>query len=83
MLLLATPGETNGKSVDQVLNFLSGELFHETWKCVAPHGKLIEIGKRELIGHGRLDMEPFVANRSYCCVDIDPFYDVTMTRLKE
>ncbi len=75
--------ETNGKGVDQVLNSLSGELLHETWKCVAPYGKLIEIGKRELIGHGRLDMEPFVANRSYCCVDIDAFYDVTMFRFKE
>jgi NADPH:quinone reductase-like Zn-dependent oxidoreductase len=75
--------ETNGKGVDQVLNSLSGELLHETWKCVAPYCKLIEIGKRELIGHGRLDMKPFVANRSYCCVDIDAFYDVTMSRFKE
>lgn len=57
--------ETNGKGVDHVLNSLSGELLHETWKCVAPYGKLIEIGKRELLGHGRLDTEPFVANRSY------------------
>ncbi|KAF1830190.1 hypothetical protein BDW02DRAFT_633855 [Decorospora gaudefroyi] len=75
--------ETNGKGVDQVLNSLSGELLHETWKCVAPYGKLIEIGKRELIGHGRLDMEPFVANRSYCCVDIDAFYDTSQSRFKE
>lgn len=75
--------ETNGKGVDQVLNSLSGELLHETWKCVAPHGKLIEIGKRELIGHGRLDMEPFVANRSYCCVDIDAYYDNSKTRFQE
>lgn len=75
--------ETNGKGVDQVLNSLSGELLHETWKCVAPHGKLIEIGKRELTGYGRLDMEPFVANRSYCCVDTDAFYDTTMPHFKE
>jgi len=68
--------ETNGKGVDQVLNSLSGELLHESWKCVAPYGKLIEIGRRELIGHGRLDMEPFVENRSYCCVDIS-FSDTT------
>ncbi|TWU78585.1 t1pks [Metarhizium rileyi] len=75
--------ETNGKGIDQVLNSLSGELLHETWKCVAPHGKLIEIGKRGLVGHGRLDMKPFVANRSYCCVDIDAFYDATMSRFME
>ncbi|KAF2164140.1 hypothetical protein M409DRAFT_68050 [Zasmidium cellare ATCC 36951] len=75
--------ETGGKGIDQVLNSLSGDLLHETWKCVAPHGKVIEIGKRGLLGHGKLDMEPFVANRSYCCVDIDAFYDHNSLRFKE
>ena len=41
--------ETQGNGVDLVLNSLSGELLHATWKCVAPFGKLIEIGKRDLI----------------------------------
>ncbi|APA16269.1 hypothetical protein sscle_16g110390 [Sclerotinia sclerotiorum 1980 UF-70] len=56
--------ETNGKGVDHVLNSLSGELLHETWKCVAPYGKLIEIGKRELL-------------------DIDAFYNITLSHFKE
>ena len=63
--------ETQHSGVDLVLNSLSGELLHASWRCVAPFGKLIEIGKRDLLGFGKLDMNPFLANRSYCCVDID------------
>lgn len=62
--------ETKGKGVDLVLNSLSGELLHTSWKCVAEFGKLIELGKRDIVGFGKLEMEIFEANRSYCCVDI-------------
>ena len=62
--------ETNGKGVDLVLNSLSGELLHASWKCVAEFGKLIELGKRDILGSGELAMEIFSQNRSYCCVDI-------------
>ncbi|KAF4981694.1 hypothetical protein FZEAL_2581 [Fusarium zealandicum] len=63
--------ETGGVGVDLVLNSLSGELLHATWRCVAEFGKMVEIGKRDLLGSGKLDMEVFMANRSYCCVDMD------------
>jgi len=36
---------TNGSGVDLVLNSLSGELLSTSWKCVAPDGAMIEIGK--------------------------------------
>ncbi|KAI1820897.1 hypothetical protein F4861DRAFT_545132 [Xylaria intraflava] len=63
--------ETNGKGVDVVLNSLSGELLHATWRCVAKWGTMVEIGKRDLLGAGKLDMDMFLANRSYRCVAID------------
>ncbi|CAG9990390.1 unnamed protein product [Clonostachys byssicola] len=66
--------ETNGRGVDLVLNSLSGELLHATWNCVAAFGTMVEIGKRDLIGNGKLDMRPFLANRNYSCVDIDHFW---------
>ena len=62
--------ETKGKGVDLVLNSLSGELLHTSWKCVAEFGKLIELGRRDILGSGELAMEIFGQNRSYCCVDI-------------
>lgn len=61
---------TSGKGVDVVLNSLSGELLHASWDCVAEFGTMVEIGKRDLIGHGRLALNPFLLNRSYQCVDL-------------
>lgn len=63
--------ETGGKGVDVALNSLSGELLHATWKCVAKWGTMVEIGKRDLLGNATLDMAPFLANRNYCCLDVD------------
>lgn len=62
--------QTGGRGADLVLNSLSGDLLHASWKCVAKFGKMIELGKRDLMEHGQLDMQTFLANRSYCCVDI-------------
>ncbi|KAL8818356.1 MAG: hypothetical protein Q9223_002991 [Gallowayella weberi] len=62
--------ETNGKGVDVVLNSLSGELLHTSWKCVAEFGTMVEIGKRDLMGHGALAMNPFLENRTYAGVDL-------------
>ncbi|KAI1180245.1 putative polyketide synthase [Nemania sp. FL0916] len=63
--------ETDGKGVDVVLNSLSGDLLHSSWACVAEFGTMVEIGKKDLLGEAKLDMGPFIANRSYRCVGID------------
>lgn len=62
--------ETKNQGVDLVLNSLSGELLHASWDCVAEFGKLIELGKRDAAYFGKLEMHPFLKNRSYCCVDM-------------
>lgn len=61
---------TGGKGVDLVLNSLPGELLHASWKCVAKHGTLLELGKRDLAGYGQLDLSRFLDNRSYCGIDV-------------
>lgn len=61
---------TNGRGVDLVLNSLSGDLLHASWRCVAEFGSMIEIGKRDFIGHGKLNLDVFEANRSYHGVDL-------------
>ncbi|KAI1128529.1 hypothetical protein F5Y10DRAFT_265029 [Nemania abortiva] len=62
--------ETDGRGVDVALNSLSGELLHATWRCIAKFGMMVEIGKRDLFEGAKLDMGAFLANRSYCCVDL-------------
>ena len=61
---------TDGKGVDVVLNSLSGELLHTSWKCVADFGTMVEIGKRDFIGHGLLALDRFENNRVFCGVDL-------------
>lgn len=62
--------ETQGQGVDVVLNSLSGELLHTSWKCVASFGTMVEIGKRDLLGHASLSMNEFLLNRAYIGVDL-------------
>jgi NADPH:quinone reductase-like Zn-dependent oxidoreductase len=61
---------THGRGVDIVVNSLPGELLHASWKCVAAYGMMVEIGKTDLIGEGRLAMEIFEQNRGYHGVDV-------------
>lgn len=61
---------TNNRGVDLVLNSLSGELLHASWQCVAEFGGMVELGKRDLRGRGRLVMDLFEGNRSFYGIDL-------------
>ena len=67
--------ETQGKGADIVLNSLAGELLQASWQCVAPYGKMIELGKRDMLGHGLLSMDKFLSNRAFFGVDISSLRD--------
>ena len=61
---------TGGRGVDVVLNSIAGEGFRETCRCVATLGRFIEIGKRDILMNGRLDMEMFNRNVMFASVDL-------------
>ncbi|KAL6885742.1 hypothetical protein GGI43DRAFT_432364 [Trichoderma evansii] len=61
---------TNGKGVDVVLNSLSNEALRRTWNCVAPFGRFIELGKRDIHDNTGLEMRPFLNNISFSGLDI-------------
>lgn len=67
---------TDGRGVDIVLNSLSGKLLHASWKCVAAFGKMIEIGKQDLLASGSLQMNPFLENRTFCGVDLTQLAEI-------
>ncbi|KAL2065354.1 hypothetical protein VTL71DRAFT_3024 [Oculimacula yallundae] len=64
---------TDGAGVDVVLNSVSGELLHATWRCVASRGTMIDIGKRDMIGSGKLEMSHFEWNRKFIGVDLSRY----------
>ncbi|GJN68105.1 type I Iterative Polyketide synthase (PKS) [Purpureocillium lilacinum] len=61
---------TDNRGVDVVLNSLSGELLHASWRCVAEFGTMIEIGKRDFRRRAKLSMEAFEANRTFVGLDL-------------
>ncbi|KAH8799173.1 hypothetical protein F5884DRAFT_905619 [Xylogone sp. PMI_703] len=61
---------TGGRGVDVVLNSLSGEALRRSWDCIAPLGRFIEMGKKDIAENGRLQMRPFDQNTTFASVDI-------------
>lgn len=64
---------TDGSGADVVLNSLTGDLYHASWKCVAECGTLIDVSHNALGrgGGSGLEMSPFRGNRTYTAVDLD------------
>ncbi|KAF3095918.1 hypothetical protein TWF569_001295 [Orbilia oligospora] len=70
---------TNGAGVDVVLNSLTGDLLHASWRCCGPFGRFVEIGKKDLLESGRLPMEQFLKNTTYSAFDFSDFYNSSET----
>ena len=65
---------TCGRGVDVVLNFLTGDLLHDTWRACAEFGRFVEIGKTDLTNGGRLDMDVFNRSVTYTAFDLSTLY---------
>jgi NADPH:quinone reductase-like Zn-dependent oxidoreductase/NAD(P)-dependent dehydrogenase (short-subunit alcohol dehydrogenase family)/aryl carrier-like protein len=56
---------SNGRGVDVVLNSLAGEALRQTWHCIAPFGRFIEIGIKDILNNTGLDMGPFMQDATF------------------
>ncbi|KAF2875811.1 hypothetical protein BDV95DRAFT_591242 [Massariosphaeria phaeospora] len=72
---------TKGHGVDVVLNSLAGEALTGTWRCIAPLGRFIEIGKRDIASFAGLPMAPFSRNVSFASVDLAVVYKQSLELL--
>jgi acyl transferase domain-containing protein/NADPH:quinone reductase-like Zn-dependent oxidoreductase len=61
---------TNGRGVDLVLNSLAGEGLRASWECIAPYGRFLEIGKKDIFSRAELPMYQFAQNVSFSAIDI-------------
>jgi NADPH:quinone reductase-like Zn-dependent oxidoreductase len=61
---------TANRGVDVVINSLSGDKLEASWECMAPFGRFVEIGKKDIHGHSHLPMFPFAQNVSFHCLDL-------------
>jgi NADPH:quinone reductase-like Zn-dependent oxidoreductase len=66
---------TNHRGVDVILNSLVGDLMHDGWEsCLADFGRFVEIGKRELLDAGRLDMRVFLRGCTFTAFDLSELF---------
>ncbi|KKY13349.1 putative lovastatin nonaketide synthase [Diplodia seriata] len=61
---------TQDRGVDVVLNCLSGEALRRSWDCIAPFGRFVEIGNRDVFANANLSMEPFRRSATFTAVDL-------------
>ncbi|KAF2656390.1 hypothetical protein K491DRAFT_778066 [Lophiostoma macrostomum CBS 122681] len=61
---------TGGKGIDVVINSASGEHMQEYWRCIAPLGRFIEVGRLDILNHNKLPMEVFKRNATFSSFDI-------------
>ncbi|KAL8872489.1 MAG: hypothetical protein Q9174_001891 [Haloplaca sp. 1 TL-2023] len=61
---------TNNRGVDIVLNSTSGDILHQSWQCLAPLGRFIEIGKRDFVQNSNLEMQKFLQSVTFAGVDL-------------
>ena len=61
---------TSQKGVDVVLNSTAGDILRQSWRCLAPLGRFIEIGKRDIVQNSNLEMEKFSDSVSFSAVDL-------------
>ncbi|CAG8974817.1 hypothetical protein HYALB_00000431 [Hymenoscyphus albidus] len=67
--------QTGGRGVDVVINSLTGDALRYSWECLAPFGRFIEVGKRDILAPsvsalGGLPMSPFSKNVTFASVDL-------------
>ena len=66
---------TNQRGVDVVLNSTAGDILRQSWQCLAPLGRFIEIGKRNLVQNSNLEMDKFLDSVSFSAIDLGVLSD--------
>ncbi|KAI0401620.1 reducing type I polyketide synthase 10 [Xylaria palmicola] len=72
---------TDGRGVDVIVNSLTGDQLHATWKCAAQFGRFVEIGKLDLSTAGRLEMDQFLKNTTFTAFDLSYLYSSADDRM--
>lgn len=62
---------TDNRGVDVVLNSLSNDALMKSWSLMAPYGRFIEIGKRDISANSGLPMGTFNRNTLFASIDLD------------
>ncbi|KAJ1364192.1 hypothetical protein KIN20_024223 [Parelaphostrongylus tenuis] len=74
---------TKGRGVDVVLNSLANEMLQASLRCLARHGRFLEIGKVDLAQNSSLGMSKLLDNVSIHGILLDAIMDPTVGDIDE
>uniref|UniRef100_A0A452SJH0 Fatty acid synthase n=1 Tax=Ursus americanus TaxID=9643 RepID=A0A452SJH0_URSAM len=74
---------TAGKGVDLVLNSLAEEKLQASVRCLAQHGRFLEIGKFDLSNNHQLGMAIFLKNVAFHGILLDSLFDEASSEWRE
>uniref|UniRef100_A0A0N5CAY3 Fatty acid synthase n=1 Tax=Strongyloides papillosus TaxID=174720 RepID=A0A0N5CAY3_STREA len=69
---------TCGKGVNVILNSLAQEMLQASVRCIAQHGRFLEIGKVDLSQNSALGMAVFLKNVTFHGILLDAIMDTTV-----
>lgn len=69
--------ETEGQGVDLVLNSLAEDKLQASVRCLARHGRFLEIGKLDLSNNSPLGMSLFLRNTTFHGILLDALFDAS------
>lgn len=62
---------TGYRGVDVVINSsMTGEALRQSWHCLAPFGRFVELGMKDMRSNTGLDMVPFASNTTFTGVNM-------------
>jgi NADPH:quinone reductase-like Zn-dependent oxidoreductase len=65
--MLATTG---GRGFDVILSSSTGSMMHESWRCIAPLGRFVDVGRLDVQNSATLAMDVFARNATYSSFDL-------------
>lgn len=61
---------TGQRGVDVVLNSTTGDILQQSWQCLAPFGRFLEIGQRDMVQDTYISMRKFLDSVLFAGVDV-------------
>lgn len=61
---------TRNRGVDVIFNSLASESLQASWECIAPYGRFLEIGIKDILANNRLPMLQFLDNVSFSAINL-------------
>ena len=61
---------TKDNGIDVILCSARGDMMHDFWRCIAPAGRFIEVGRTDVLASGSLAMDVFKRNATFSSFDM-------------